>query len=61
MEIQRREDGARYKALTALLVDTHVQTMGERRNDGLVDGTWDTKAFGRHVGHDSRVPEEEAS
>ena len=69
VEVQWREDGARCKALTVSLADAHFKAMGgERRvvgvpsakeeDDGLVDGTGDTRALCRHEGHDEKVAAE---
>ena len=63
VEAQWREDGARYKALTASLANAYFQAMGERggKEESLLPREkmtrWSTAG---HVGHDGRAAAEEA-
>ena len=56
------------KASTASLEDAHFRAMGDRgegrnltaeANDGVVDGTGNTRSLGGHGGHNGRVAAEE--
>lgn len=67
VEVKWKEDGARFKALTASLAQAHFSAMGERgegekhfadEDYGLVDGTENSRTVDRLGGHGSRVAEE---